>query len=245
MANTKSIDFERSSSQCAYISDFPFNTLTSITIEFWINLETATGIQQFPLTQWGYATSDRSIYIEVTTLGALRIAYCSDGISSAGSGTTQWTSDSTVMSAEAGNWVHLAFAINISGKTAVVYKDGSSISITKNRENGTSIFNADTNVVIGGRYSGSAFDGYLDGKMDDVRIWNDIRTSTEINDNMDAELDGDETGLIGYWKFNDSLLDETSNDYDLTNLNSAVYSTDVPFTGGGGGSPFIPKITMF
>jgi len=46
-------------------------------------------------------------------------------------------------------------------------------------------------------------------------------------------LIGTETGLKGYWKLNDSLLDETTNNNDLTNVNSAVFSTDVPF----GGSP--------
>ena len=48
---------------------------------------------------------------------------------------------------------------------------------------------------------------------------------------MSVELDGDEAGLVGYWKLNNSLLDETSNDNDLTNNNSATFSTDVPFSG--------------
>jgi len=40
-----------------------------------------------------------------------------------------------------------------------------------------------------------------------------------------------EAGLVAYYKFNDSALDETSNNNDLTLVNSPTYSTDVPFSG--------------
>ena len=46
------------------------------------------------------------------------------------------------------------------------------------------------------------------------------------------ELNGDEAGLVGYWKLNNSLLDETSNNNDLTNNNSATFSTTVAPIGG-------------
>ncbi|MGB0430270.1 MAG: LamG-like jellyroll fold domain-containing protein, partial [Bacteroidia bacterium] len=53
------------------------------------------------------------------------------------------------------------------------------------------------------------------GKIDDVRVWNDERTQTEIQDNMYATLNGDESGLIAYYDFNEttgsSLPDLTSN----------------------------------
>jgi hypothetical protein len=84
------------------------------------------------------------------------------------------------------------------------------------------------------------FDGFdpnaetplLDGHLDDVRIWGDVRTQQEIQDNLDIELDGTESNLLAYWKLNgtpeatvgSTVLDETSNSYDLT-PNSATTLT--------------------
>lgn len=43
------------------------------------------------------------------------------------------------------------------------------------------------------------------GQIDDVRVWNIARTETEIQSDMNAQLKGDEDGLIGYWNFNEII----------------------------------------
>jgi len=43
------------------------------------------------------------------------------------------------------------------------------------------------------------------GKMDEVRIWNDVRTEQEIRDNMHRVVTAvSETNLVGYWNLNES-----------------------------------------
>ncbi|MCX6132215.1 MAG: T9SS type A sorting domain-containing protein [Ignavibacteriales bacterium] len=37
--------------------------------------------------------------------------------------------------------------------------------------------------------------------IDEVRIWNYVRSATQIKDNMNKLLFGDESGLVGYWPF--------------------------------------------
>ena len=46
---------------------------------------------------------------------------------------------------------------------------------------------------------------YYNGSIDDVRVWNVIRTQTEILDNMNAELLGSETGLVAYYPLNQGI----------------------------------------
>ena len=62
---------------------------------------------------------------------------------------------------------------------------------------------------------GSTGDRYLDGYLDEVRIWNGVRSATEIRDNMCRNLAGDESGLEAYYRFDEesgtSLPDESGN----------------------------------
>ena len=46
---------------------------------------------------------------------------------------------------------------------------------------------------------------YFNGNFDELRIWNVAHSATEITANMKKILVGNEAGLVGYWKF-----DETS-----------------------------------
>ena len=56
----------------------------------------------------------------------------------------------------------------------------------------------------------------FDGDIDEVRIWNVARTSTEIQSNMNNELLGSETGLIGYFNFNHGV--DCGNNTGVTTL---------------------------
>jgi hypothetical protein len=44
-------------------------------------------------------------------------------------------------------------------------------------------------------------------------------------------LNGNEFGLVGYWKLNNGLTDQTANGNTLTNNGSAVFSASTPFSG--------------
>ena len=65
--------------------------------------------------------------------------------------------------------------------------------------------------------------GFMDGAVDELRVWNDIRTQAEIQANMDTALVGDEAGLEAYWSMDEGtgteVGDFSSNDYTLTLTN--------------------------
>jgi gliding motility-associated-like protein len=73
---------------------------------------------------------------------------------------------------------------------------------------------------------------YLNGQMDEVRVWNVGRTATQINDNKDIEISA-QSGLIAYYKFNQgtaggnnagltTLIDESGNGNNGTLRNFAL-----------------------
>jgi hypothetical protein len=68
------------------------------------------------------------------------------------------------------------------------------------------------------------------GVIDEVRIWNIALDSTHIRDNMHRTLAGTESGLIGYWQFNDGsgtiAHDLTGGSNDGTLVNFSFDSND-------------------
>jgi hypothetical protein len=48
------------------------------------------------------------------------------------------------------------------------------------------------------------------GRIDEVRLWDAVRAGEEIQENMNEYLNGDETGLVGYWSMNEGSGDAIS-----------------------------------
>ena len=65
-------------------------------------------------------------------------------------------------------------------------------------------------------------------QIDEVRIWDDARTQSEIRANMHAELSGSESNLVAYYKMSNgsgtSLTDNSSNSNTgtLTNMDGST-----------------------
>lgn len=96
-----------------------------------------------------------------------------------------------------GTWHHLAATYD--GATMIIYVDGnivsSSTSFTGN------IGNSTADLRIGNVTNLSRC---FDGDIDEVRIWNIVRTQTEIQNNMDC-VSKTSSGLVAYYKFNQGI----------------------------------------
>jgi len=71
------------------------------------------------------------------------------------------------------------------------------------------------------------------GNIDEVRIWNDLRTQAEILDNRNHSLNGDEAGLVGYWKGNEGsgliIYDSSTNSNSGDLKDGVTFSTNVDY----------------
>jgi hypothetical protein len=70
---------------------------------------------------------------------------------------------------------------------------------------------------------------FYNGKIDEVRIWNIVRSNNDINNNKDIQINPSTWGLVAYYQLNNNWLDSTSNNNNLTPTNSPNFSTDTPF----------------
>lgn len=126
-------------------------------------------------------------------------------------------------------WVRYAVSWDASASTAVFYENGASLGTFVGTL--TSIDNNDTLLAIGASFdSGGAAENFLDGKVEDVRVFNDIRTASELLAFRDSEIAAGTANLQAYYQLDNGALDETSNNNDLTLVGSPSYSTDVPFS---------------
>lgn len=122
-----------------------------------------------------------------------------------------------------GKWSHVAWTYQ--NNLVTVYVNGESLGSTFSRgplSNGAKLhWN-----IIG---KGNSLSIY--GEIDEVRVWNDKRTASEIADNMFLELTGNEANLVAYYKMSNgsgtTVDDDSSNNKNgtMTNMNNQDWVT--------------------
>ncbi len=110
-----------------------------------------------------------------------------------------------------GNWISCqsSATVNTNEWTHVaVVKNDTSVQLYINGIADGSGVNANSmnvNYMLIGKYVNG--ENYYDGNIDELRIWNDVRTQTEIRQNMYKEISNpsSEGNLVAYYKFNEAF----------------------------------------
>lgn len=182
-----------------------------ITLEAWVKTN-SLGVRQGIVGKPFHSASEPyyQYHLEIRDDGDLYFA-----LSINGSRRTIRTTNSLV----ANTWYHVAATFD--GSVMKVYVDG--VEWGSNAVSGN-ISDYATSLNIG---ASSGLE--LNGQLDEMRIWDIGRTQTQILDNKDIQLEGNEANLIGYWNFDQgagstALVDKTNNSNDgaLTNMDPSV-----------------------
>jgi hypothetical protein len=116
----------------------------------------------------------------------------------------------------AGRWTHLAMTYK-RNEYLIGYVDGVEVGRTNVPDLALNPANDYIYIAVGP----GAFSFYVDGRMDEVRVWNVARTEDEIRDDMHRTLTGSESGLSAYYNFDQasgSTLDDLTPGYNYANL---------------------------
>jgi len=127
-----------------------------------------------------------------------------------------------------GTWHHVAAVKN--GATVTLYVNGNQVGTVTGSSAETY---SNSSVLLSSILNGSFFNG----RLDEVRVWNTVRTAAEIKANMFSELNGNESGLLVYYNFNQgtadgdnsaitSVTDATSNGYNATLSNFSLANSN-------------------
>ncbi len=222
--SSASIDLESGSSQLLGITDAAQSTLDilgSMTIEAWVRPESQPSVGGISViaSKWS-ASADQSyaLYYE-NDAGTKKLVFRMDDTTT---NPSKICSLSTTLSDA--TWYHVAVAYDAANASSTLYVNGSSIGYCTGLY--TSILNSTTDFRVGAWQNTATH--FFDGLIDELRVWSGVRTQAQIQASKDAELAGNESGLQAYWRLNNSSLDTTTNDNDLTLYGGPVYSTSTP-----------------
>ncbi len=168
----------------------------SFTVEFWAKRGQTSGVHQFMMLQ-GSKSNNQGLHIGFRRENTFTLAFYGDDLR-----TTNTYTDT--------EWHHWSCTYNSLTKERVIYCDGEKVASNAAQANyqGT-----------GDLFFNNTFDGksVFDGELCELRIWNRARTQTEIEADMDQPLQGNESGLVGYWRFEEGIAkDYSGNGHDGT-----------------------------
>ncbi|MEK7254778.1 MAG: LamG domain-containing protein, partial [Bacteroidota bacterium] len=167
------------------------------TIEFWVKTAPAsTGYES--ILDYGTLANSQRAAVYVNTTGG---TFLYSGFSNDLSGTTNIRD---------GNWHHCAATFD--GTTLRLYVDG----VLENSAAKT--FNTTGTAFEIGSQIGAGSE-YLDGKLDELRVWNFAKTQDQILEQKNAQLSGTEAGLVAYYRFNQGIAN--GDNTGLTTLEDA------------------------
>ena len=216
--NTYTTDLEAGSSQYWSITDANQTGLEPVndfTIQFWLKPETLS--TQIVLVK-GKVDTNLTYRVLITADGDVKF------LSSHLAGIYEFSALGVLSN---GTFTHVTLVKRSSGTGMEIYING----VTSATGGGTAdaLTNAD-DVLIGTRKRPSA-QLFYDGLVDDFRFWDRVLTPTEIKNNYNCSIQGDEDGLVAYWRFDNDGDDSTTNSNDLTKNNGATFqSGSLPFT---------------
>lgn len=183
-----------------------FNLASTWTIELWVHPFVTAAEEQQLVSKWGAQSLNRSFQVFIEDSDALGFRLWNEG---GGRGVGRL---GTITENE---WQHVA--VTFDDGTVRLIHDGLEVETSQGfmepqpTEVGLSLgrlLNEDGTAVA-----------HFDGLIDEVRIWNVVRTPTQIRDSRFVRMSGTETGLVAYWRMGegggDVVSDETGRGHTL------------------------------
>ncbi|NCQ69134.1 MAG: hypothetical protein GPI97_07915 [Microcystis aeruginosa W13-16] len=193
-------------------------SLTNFTIETWVNPSQIKGDWQPLINKEDSSVGSRNYGLFIAP-NEMRVLFSFLGIYG------DWRYDYSISSLKLNQWNHIAMTYD--GSQFNFYFNG----VLEKSYNFVTVPIQNTEPVKIGKEV-NAWNPFA-GKMDEVRIWNKARTQAEIQADMNHQLTGTESGLIGYWQFSEGTGNTVT---DLSGHNNNGIINGATYTEGFFGS---------
>lgn len=124
-----------------------------------------------------------------------------------------------------GVWYHVAATRTSSTGVQKIIIDGVEVASATNTSGAAT---SSTSALTIGNFATDTTNLPLNGRVSLVRVWNVVRTPTQISDNKCVVYGAATTNMQGEWSLNDVLTDASGNESTLTNSGAVVFAADTP-----------------
>jgi gliding motility-associated-like protein len=170
---------------------FQFANTTNYTLEAWVNRSAVSSANATIISkQNGGVAGNYTLAISPTGVPYVSREY------------SPWAVSATT-SLPLNEWHHIAGVFD--GSSLKIYIDGVLNNSVAASGNITPSSVTAIKVAIGCKYTYSSPSEFFKGNIDEARIWNLARTATQIRQSFMSQLQGDESGLVGYYNFNQGI----------------------------------------
>lgn len=223
----RSAVIERSAGEVISCAHQPSISLTlNLSIEIWLYIPggvasgTTYGLCQ--KSPGSFATSGWSLWLTNDGFGGHLLSFLS------GNGAGAYQHVGFTWEPAAATWEHLAFTYDVSQVQALeskAYVDTVSLGAPSIfTANDFSSIGANTEPLRWGNLGGNGFDG----SMSEIRLWDHVRTPTQIADNYDKSIDPASSGLANYIHPT-TVIEDVSPSATVITATGVAISTNVPF----------------
>lgn len=186
---------------------------SAFTCEAWVYLQSYTGQQQTIINRMDNGATGGGWRFTIQTAGQVEILYGT---------TTTFTQFLSYQSVPLNQWVHVAGVVtSVSSKTAVIYINGTAVTVNTAISNSTTLTQASQDLRVGAA-SATPANTYFNGYISEARVWSTAQTSANIQARMTTNLVGNESNLAALYQFNGAWTDATSNANTLTATNGPI-----------------------
>ena len=195
------------------------NLTGALTIEAWIN---PAGWGNVPNLGYGRIIDKQSFKLYIVGSHPAWTDYCLllELIHDDGAVSRSFTAEGSI---SLDNLQHVAATYDGTG-TVAIYLDGISQALEQSASpNGPLMDNLEQDLYIG---NSAALNIAFQGMIDEVRLWNSVRSGSDIEEWMHNDLHGFEPGLVAYWQLdegNGNLIYDNANHIPPGSVSGAVW----------------------